>query len=305
MNILQRDTTLGSLNKRPPYFRYFVVFVFFILCAYVLVNCFAPKNFPKSEIFYFEDGITLKQLSSLLEEKNLIKSKLIFQSVVVTVGGENKINGGYYKFENADNVFGIASKIIHGIHGIPQAKITIPEGFTNAEIAKAFSSKLPQFNYDNFMSKVSGKQGYLFPETYFFYVTEGEDPVIKKLEDTFVKKVDPLFTQNTKLSKEKTIILASLIEAEASGQNDREIISGILYNRLNKGERLQVDAAKETYKISGLPESPICNPGLASIKAAINPTSSSYYFYLHDKTGGIHFAKTYAQHLANIKKYLR
>lgn len=302
---LQRDTTLGNLDKRPSYFRSFVIFAFFVLCAYLIINCFAPSNFPKDEIFYFEDGITLKELSTDLEMKNLIKSKLIFQTIVVSAGAENKINGGYYKFENADNVFSIASKIIHGIHGIPQAKITIPEGFTNEEMAKAFSAKLPQFSQTEFLQKVASKEGYLFPETYFFYVTEGTDQVIKKLEDTFVKKVDPFFENITKLSKEDTIILASIIEGEASGQNDREIISGILYNRLAKGERLQVDVARETYKLAGLPAKPICNPGLASIKAAINPTKSSYYFYLHDKDGGIHFAKTYQEHLTNIRKYLK
>lgn len=303
--IFQRDTTLGSLNKRPPYFKWFVIFCFLAFCLFVIVNLFAPKNFPKDKIFYFEDGITLKQLSIRLENENLVKSKLIFQTVVVFVGGENKINSGFYKFENSDNAITLASKIIHGIHGIPQAKITIPEGFTNVEIAKAFSAKLPQFDQQDFLDKVISKEGYLFPETYFFYITEGTDAVIKKMETTFSKKVDSLFVEKTKLSKEKTIILASLIEAEASGQNDREIISGILYNRLAKGERLQVDVARETYKVAGLPAKPICNPGLASIKAAINPTESNYYFYLHDKSGNIHFAKTYAEHLLNIKKYLK
>jgi UPF0755 protein len=98
--------------------------------------------------------------------------------------------------------------------------------------------------------------------------------------------------------------MASLIEGEAKGDIDRGIISGILWKRIKIGMPLQVDASPETYKVKGLPKSPIGNPGIKTIEAAINPQNSPYFYYLHDKNGNIHYAKTFTEHEANIKKYL-
>src|SRR5690606_36216868 len=115
-----------------------------------------------------------------------------------------------------------------------------------------------------------------------------------------------------------TVIMASLIEREAKGDDDRALIAGILYNRLEEGMRLQVDATvayaagvKEgellrsmfdidspynTYRYGGLPPAPIANPGLLSLEAALHPEPSEYLYYLHDKRGSIHYAKTFAEH---------
>jgi len=103
--------------------------------------------------------------------------------------------------------------------------------------------------------------------------------------------------------------MASLIEREGKGeirgQTDRVFISGILWKRLSMNMPLQVDAAPSTYKSRGLPEAPIANPGLESIKAALYPKSSPYLYYLHDKNGLIHYAKSFSEHRQNILKYLK
>ena len=84
-----------------------------------------------------------------------------------------------------------------------------------------------------------------------------------------------------------------------------EYISGILWRRLDMGMALQVDASRVTYQERGLPASPISNPGLESIRSAIFPKTSPYLYYLHDKDGITHYAKSYSEHLLNIKKYLK
>ena len=114
-------------------------------------------------------------------------------------------------------------------------------------------------------------------------------------------------TQNSNEIKLKDIlIMASILEGESKNVGEEmKTIAGILYKRIDRGIKLQVDVAKETYKIKGLPEYPINNPGLASIQAALNPRDSDYLYYLHDGDGLIHYAKTYKDHLANIKKYLK
>ena len=109
----------------------------------------------------------------------------------------------------------------------------------------------------------------------------------------------------SKRSFEDIIIMASIIEKEAKGDADRAMISGILWKRISIGMPLQVDAAPETYKSRGLTKSAISNPGLEAIKSAIYPQKSPYLYYLHDKNGGIHYAKNFSEHQSNEQKYLR
>lgn len=189
----------------------------------------------------------------------------------------------------------------------PEVRVTIPEGFNVLSIENTLAPKLPNFNKDKFLSEAEKKEGYLFPDTYNFFTTANQEDVLKIMNDNFEKKIIPL--QPEIISSGKTeneiITMASLIEREAKGSVDRAMISGILWNRINKGLLLQVDSAPETYKIKGLPSNPIANPGLEAIKAAIHPESSPYLFYLHDKSGMIHYAITFVEHEKNVVKYLK
>jgi UPF0755 protein len=132
------------------------------------------------------------------------------------------------------------------------------------------------------------------------------------------------------INQDTAIKIASIIQREAGGKSDMKLISGIIWNRLWKGMKLQMDATLQyakgseengwwgqvdsedkyidspynTYAEEGLPPSAIANPGLAAIDAAYNPQKTSCLFYLHDKNRQIHCAKTYEEHKRNIKKYL-
>ena len=188
---------------------------------------------------------------------------------------------------------------------------TIPEGFDTGQIADAFTSRLSNFSKDRFLSEVKSLEGYLFPDTYFFLSTDTEMDVIKSMRENFDKKILPLkpAIALSKKSEKEIITMASLIEREGKGeirgQTDRVFISGILWKRLSMNMPLQVDAAPSTYKSRGLPEAPIANPGLESIKAALYPKNSPYLYYLHDKNGLIHYAKSFSEHRQNILKYLK
>lgn len=185
-------------------------------------------------------------------------------------------------------------------------KITIPEGYTLEDIANKFKP-FKNFNRDNFF-KIA-KEGYLFPDTYFLTGKETEENIIKIMEDNFKKKVVPILEKNRESpisSKEigSILIMASLLEKESGISEERKIISGILWKRLEAEMPLQVDCSLETYSCQGLPLAPICNPGLDSIGAALNPVESEYWYYLHDKNGIIHYAKTFEEHKINKAKYL-
>jgi len=189
----------------------------------------------------------------------------------------------------------------------PTTSITIPEGFDSYQIADVAGAKLKNFNRGVFLALATPLEGRLFPDTYFFYTFDTEVAVVQKLHENFKKKISALEGEILATGKTENdiIIMASLIERESKGDSDRELISGILWKRLKLGMRLQVDAAPNTYQTKGLPAAPIANPGLAAITAALRPTESAYLYYLHDKKGNTYYAKTFAEHRANIEKYLK
>lgn len=199
----------------------------------------------------------------------------------------------------------------------------------------SFSSDVNQFLSQNLPT---GKtlEGYLFPDTYYFDEAATATNVIDKQLLTLMGKLDvedyqKIYDSNYSFHEYMTV--ASLIERETLTIAERPMVADILYKRLEKGinglKRLElcssilyilkdwkadnkIVAAKEqyknnpynTYKFEGLPPGPIANPGIVSIKAAINPEANDYYYFLHDANGVIHYAKTYSEHLANSNKYL-
>lgn len=173
-------------------------------------------------------------------------------------------------------------------------------------------------------------EGYLYPATYSFYDknTSLED-IIKMMigqTDKVISEYRPLLEEK-QLTVHQLLTFASLLEEEATAQTDRETIASVFYNRLDEKMPLQTDPTvlyalgshKEkvlfedlevinpynTYVNTGLPPGPISNAGKVSIEAALNPSKTEYLYFLADKTGVNHFAKTYDEHQKNIKEYLR
>ena len=276
-----------------------VIFYFFVLSA--------PGSFPVGVILNISEGSNLRNVSLKLQNENIIRSRLVFEAFIILYGGEKNIIPADYLFENKTPVWEVARRISKGDRHLAPVAVTVPEGFNVEDIANTFVSKLSTFNKEKFLLTARAKEGYLFPDTYFFFTTDNEDDALRLMNVNFEKKVGPLRPSMVSVNKtEKEIInMASIVEREAKGDKDRGLISGILWRRLAIGMPLQVDAAPETYQAKGLPKNPICNPGLDSIKAAITPVKSDYLYYLHDKQGEIHYAKSYAEHQTNINKYLR
>jgi UPF0755 protein len=267
----------------------------------------APADFPAGSTFTVGKGASLQSVSALLKRDNIIRSKVAFEFFVILSGKEKGLVSANYLFERKLPVFEIARRIGGGEHSTAPITVTIPEGFDNQQIGDIFALELPNFNKTEFLLKAETLQGYLFPDTYFFLTNADEAIVLKSISSNFERKITPLRPEITASGKsEKEIItMASVIEREAKGDDDRGIISGILWKRIKIGMPLQADAAPETYKEKGLPKSPIANPGLESIKAAIHPQASAYLYYLHDKAGVIHYAKNFSEHKKNIERYLK
>ncbi len=312
-------------------FKYLIVLLVLVIGGISIFNRLvsAPTDFPVPYQLTIERGQTLFSISKELSDSHVIRSPRLFEIFMIALGSEKKVSDGEYYFAKPVSAFEIALRISGKQFGIDRKKVTFPEGFTNKQMSERLAQTFPNFDETLFMTLAKGQEGYLFPDTYGFFPSVTPDFIIATLKRNFESKVDPLEEEinQSGRSKKDIIIMASIIEKEAKGEEDRSIVSGILWKRLDAGIPLQVDAPflyildKEskdltkadlatnslynTYKNKGLTPGPIGNPGLASISAAIHPEQSPYLYYLHDADGQIHYASTYAEHKKNITKYLK
>ncbi len=295
---------MPSLDQRK------IIFVVAIVVALVFVANIllaAPANFPAGGMVTIQEGASLGQVSALLKANNIIRSRLVFEALVILEGGEKRVYSGGYVFPEKESVLEVSRRIARGERRVPTIRVTIPEGYTAREIGEVFASKLNNFNQERFLQVATAKEGYLFPDTYFFFALDTEEEVLRSLAENYEKKIAPLREEIVALGKteKEIIIMASLIEGEAKGDADRELISGILWRRLAIGMPLEVDIAPATYKKQGLPEGPVGNPGMKAILSAMRPRQSEYLFYLHGEDGEVHFAKNFEEHKKNKKLYLK
>jgi UPF0755 protein len=258
-------------------------------------------------IIHVTPSDSLQKISNILGEKEVVRYPYLFKILVTIFSGDKHIPNGDYLFKNNESLLNVSWQVGRGIHGISPIKITLKEGVTNNDMAKVISSKLISFNTEIFLSDERSKEGYLFPDTYFFFPMSTTDEIVSEISTNFKKRIS-LLNNDIKSSGRNLsdiITMASILEKEAKGKNDGAIISGILWKRIKLGMLLQVDAAPDTYKNVGLPSSPISNPGLSSIGYAIHPEESPYLFYLHDSNGQVHYATTFSEHKSNIARYLK
>jgi UPF0755 protein len=288
-----------------------------------------PQNFPVPYRLTIERGQTLFSISRELQEAGLIQSPRFFEMFMLTFGNDRRVSEGEYYFSEPASALDIALRISGRQFGIERRKVTFPEGFTNAEMAARLTEVFPDFNAPLFLELAMPHQGVLFPDTYSFFPSIKPDVVVAALRKNFDKKIaslEPAIAASGH-TRNDIITMASIIEKEANGPEDRAIVSGILWKRIADGMPLQVDAPflfllgkksneltlkdlalkspYNTYLNKGLPPTPINNPGLAALQAAIYPEETKYVYYLHDSTGAIHYASTYAEHKKNIQQYLK
>jgi UPF0755 protein len=199
------------------------------------------------------------------------------------------------------------------------------------DISDIMLKNYPEFDSSGFILKAKAKEGYLFPDTYKFGSDVRPEKVIQVMNDTFEKKINDKDLQDAMTDFGKpladVITMASILEGEARQMRTRQIVAGILWERIRLGMPLQVDAAfryvngkttkdltvddlkidspYNTYVYKGLPPTPISNPGLDSIWAAVTPIDTDYLYFITDSEGKMHYAETFEQHQQNVARYLR
>lgn len=308
----------------------FLISVSSIVAIFFVKNLTTPvSNDTKNQDVLITKGSSVTQIGNKLEKAGIIRSGLVFKFYVQLTNSQNKIQAGEFQLSPSSNLFEIVERLKKGPSEI---WVTIPEGLRQEEIALRFSTTLnkDQAFITEFINLTSSKEGYLYPDTYLFPKTATAQQIVNKLLSTFDQKVEDITYDQ--------LIMASLLERETFSDQEKPIVAGILYKRLKNDWPLQVDAtlqyAKDnlkyssvninnkywepafaidkeinslynTYKNLGLPPSPISNPGISTINASIDPQDSEYWYYIHDNSGKIHYARDLSEHNANINKYLR
>lgn len=258
-------------------------------------------------VIHISSGDSLSKVALDLENKKVVRYSVVLKIFLTVFKFDRQIEKGDYLFKESMPVWRVAWMLATSDHNVDPIKVTFKEGITNEEMADLLGSKIQAFRRDLFLSDNRSKQGYLFPDTYFFFALTTSDEIVTEMTSNFNNRMKKFEAgvNNSGASMEDIITMASILEKEAKGKEDAYIISGILWKRMRLGMPLQVDAARETYTRTGLPSVPIANPGAMTIDASINPSDSPYLFYLHDRKGVTHYGKTFAEHKDNINKYLR
>ncbi|MFZ2716377.1 MAG: endolytic transglycosylase MltG [Minisyncoccia bacterium] len=317
-------STLTDSQRKSVIF-FLIIIIFGITYLYLYSP---PSNFPVGKVFSIHSGESLGNIAKSLSEKKVIKSSFVFQSHVISLGGEKRVIAGDYLLDVVEGPVDLAFRMVNGDFHLNPKRITVPEGWSIFEISDYLEKNLIDFNEKSFLLLSNSREGYLFPDTYFVLPTAKPEEIIEKMTETFFEKVPTVSGFSTTTYKIKdVIIMASILEREAITMESRRIISGILWRRIKLGMPLQVDASfsyvngKNTYELTlddlkidspyntylykGLPPGPIGNPGLNSIFAAIHPTPTKYLYFLTGKNGEMYYAKTFEEHKKNKEKYLR
>lgn len=302
--------------------------VLLLLWGIYAVTLSPVSYFPSGSYISIPKGSSLKEVGEILEGRGVVRDAWTFRQAARLLGDDRTVPSGVYYFGRKENLLQVAARIVNGDFETTPVRVTIPEGSTIRDIARILLDKIPNFDQRAFLQATDGKEGYLFPDTYFFMPSDTTEAILSVFNNAF-------HTRLTKLAKEinasghtelEILTMASILEKEASKSADRQKIAGVLWHRIEIGMPLQVDAVfpyiinkntfevtlsdlkidspYNTYKYKGLPPGPINNPGLSSIAAALNPVKSNYIFFLSDLDGNFHFATTYGAHMANKKKYL-
>lgn len=285
-------------------------------------------NSSSKVAFEIQTGESTSQIMNRLSDQKLISSNLAFL-FYVRFKHKTLKSGKYYLASNYS-----LKTIIDTLDGgvIQFHKITIPEGWRTEQIAQRLDSQ-GITKYDDFISAASGYEGFLFPDTYELELDVTAKEIVDKLVANFNIRSEGLGVTLDDIK------LASIVEREAENDDDRSGIAGVFENRLKIDMKLQSDVTVvyqkdnnsypkvggleykfwqqlssgdtnkiqgkySTYQNAGLPPDPICNPGLPSINAALNPEQNQYYYFLYGKDDKIRYATTQAEQDQNANKYL-
>ncbi|MFA5805537.1 MAG: endolytic transglycosylase MltG [Melioribacteraceae bacterium] len=323
--------------------QFYIVALFFVFVFAILLFTFYSPNYYEHESPYRVDikrGESLTNVIDTLYEHKIIPSKFKMKIISFVYGAEKNVKAGRYDIPNGLSYVKLVELLVNG-SPTEQVSVTLPEGIWQSEIAQILKEKL---NIDS--SRVIGLstsrsfinsldlntkslEGYLLPETYYFYPNSTAEEILRKLKLQMDKVFNPEIEKRMaelKMTKHQILTLASIIDGESNLVSEFKTISGVYHNRLKIGMALQadptvqylirdkhknkilkkdlsIDSKFNTYKYTGFPPAPISNPGKDAIMAALYPEKHNYLFFVANGSGGHSFTHSSYEHEQNVMKY--
>ncbi|HJV33392.1 MAG TPA: endolytic transglycosylase MltG [Patescibacteria group bacterium] len=309
---------------------------------------------PKTILYVVPQGAGARAIGEGLEKAGLIRSPKYFLFTVWRRGDKDAFKAGSYELTPSMSTREIEALLAKGEPVSNEVAVTLLEGWTIDDMADYLeaqgiasreefyaeagesakpASGLPDWNasYPALRSRPADAslEGYLFPDTYRIYADGGAKALVRRMLDNFEAKLTPELRAEIKASGRsfhEIVTMASIIEREVRSDEDRALVSGIFWKRVDAGRGLEADSTVNyitghskpsvsyeetridhpwnTYKYRGLPPGPIGNPSLSAILAAIRPKANPYWYFLTDPQGKVYYARTLEEHAAN-RKYLR
>lgn len=290
----------------------------------------APNSYHKTDKkFIIEHGMTFRQVVEKLNREQIIRHPTAFLYTAQLVKGyDPTVRYGEYFFEKNISYYKMMHKMVKGY--VAFRKVTIAEGLSTKSSLKIINRSSGLIGE----MPASIPEGSLLPETYFYSYNDTKKATVKRMQNAMQKVVDDLWEKRDPTipikNKTEAIILASIVEKETGVAAERGKVASVFINRLKKGMKLQSDptiiysftfgdktlerpirksditnsSRYNTYYIYGLPPGPICNPGIESIKAVLNPPQTDYLYFVAMGQGGQHyFSSNIKDHDNNVNKY--
>lgn len=324
-----------------------LVIIFFCFGLLVLIFGAVLVGFAANEIYFLRPaegaetitavvpaGVTQNEIGALLVKERLVSSRLLFKLYTKWRGADTQFQYGTFEIVRGSSIRKIVNQLT--VSQADEVMITMIEGWTIREMA-AYLEEATAIATDDFLESATASlwqeefaflgakpssrdlEGFLFPDSYRILKSAAAEDVIRKQLTAFAVKAGEISYDD--------LILASIVEREVRGEQDRRMVANLFQRRLKIGMGLQADSTvnyvtgkntpalsaedKEldtpynTYKYRGLPPGPISNPSLESIDAVRRPFANDYWFFLTDSEGNVHYGKTLEEHNVNKARYLR
>jgi UPF0755 protein len=295
-----------------------------LLVGVGLYRVFHPAVPSAAVRFQVQKGHSAREVARELQAQGVIRYRWTFL-LGSKIFRHKAIRPGVYDISADESGLTLYRQFLQGP---PKVRVTFPEGWTAKQMASLLETRgvCPA---DAFLDMVSRekREGFLFPDTYFFEEGLSADLIVQRLVERFREKVPKDFKEQAKalrLSYGQLVTLASIVEREARAAQERPLIAGVFYNRLKKHwylescatveyalgswkphltyKDLAVESPYNTYRHAGLPPGPICNPGAAALDAAAHPAQTDMMFFVADSSGTHRFSRDYDEHLAVQKR---
>lgn len=320
-------------------FLLFMGLLFMLTISAILLYAVQPASPDENSLGILVDipqGLTGKQIAKLIADAGVVKNADLFHLIMRVTKVDRKLQAGHYLLNPAMSALEVIEELQNG-----RAKtvvVTIPEGFNLKQIATRLANQ-ELVDYERFLELASdytevfgdkppvdipipSLEGYLYPDTYHFSMTQTEEEIIAQMVARFVEVVLPAVEgqmDEDGLGLHEIVTLASIVEREVMDDSERPLVASVYLNRLSINMRLQadptvryvmtedrsrvlysdleIDSPYNTYRYNGLPPGPIASPGLASIMAVLNPAETDYLFFVSRRDGTHQFSRTFNEHV--------